>query len=147
MRTASLGKGHMTAPGYVTLGSPAIPLLPAKVARLLRSIRTERAELQRNLWGLRINAARTVQTVKSLENQFGHLPREAGVQQAARRLTTLSRRQRQILDKVIAGLPNKMIAFDLGVSEKTVETHRGRLMRKIGAKSLPDLVRIVLRAL
>ena len=54
--------------------------------------------------------------------------------------------QRQILDKVIEGVPNKTIAFELGLSEKTVETHRGRLMRKVGANSLPDLVRIVLRA-
>ena len=74
------------------------------------------------------------------------MPREAEIQEAARRLKTLSRRQQQILDKVIASVPNKEIAFDLGLSEKTVETHRARLMRKLGARSLQDLMRLVLRA-
>ena len=123
-----------------------LPYLRVEAANLLISIRAERAKLERNLKGLRNYAARTVETTRSLENQFTEVPREADTQDAARRLKTLSRRQREILKKVIDGLPNKTIAFDLGLGEKTVETHRARLMRKLGVDSLPDLVRIVLRA-
>lgn len=58
----------------------------------------------------------------------------------------LSPRQRQVLERIIAGQPNKAVAFDLGVSEKTVETHRARIMQKLGAGSFAELVRISLRA-
>jgi DNA-binding NarL/FixJ family response regulator len=126
--------------------TPALPFLPARAASLLSSIRTERAKLLQLLDELQRNTAQTVRTARSLKNQFTDVPREAEIQEATRRLKTLSRRQRQILDKVIASVPNKGIAFDLGLSEKTVETHRARLMRKLGARSLPDLVRITLRA-
>jgi two-component system response regulator FixJ len=54
----------------------------------------------------------------------------------------LSPRQRRVLQGILAGNPNKAIAFDLGVSIKTVETHRARLMVKLQADSLAELVRI-----
>jgi DNA-binding NarL/FixJ family response regulator len=120
--------------------------LDLKAASLLRELRSGRAELLRNLEGLRLNAKRALRTTKSLTSQFTDAPSPADHQEAVRRLKTLSRRQREILGKVVAGVPNKMIAFELGVSEKTVETHRSRLMRKLGAGSLPDLVRIAFRA-
>jgi FixJ family two-component response regulator len=47
---------------------------------------------------------------------------------------------------VVAGESNKAIAFDLGLSQKTVETHRARVMKKLQAKSLAQLVRIASRA-
>lgn len=56
----------------------------------------------------------------------------------------LSTRQREILAEVVAGKANKVIAFELGLSEKTVETHRARAMAKLGAKSFADLLRITL---
>src|SRR5205823_13394626 len=146
MRSTSLKKGPTKLLPYaVPPGSRrtlAVPHLRVKAASLLSSIRTERAKLLQSLEGLRLNTARTLQTTRSLENQFSDVQREAENQEAMRRLKTLSGRQRQILDKVIEGVPNKTIAFELGLSEKTVETHRGRLMRKVGANSLPDLVRI-----
>jgi FixJ family two-component response regulator len=54
----------------------------------------------------------------------------------------LTQREREIMALVVTGRPNKQIAADLEVSEITVKVHRGQVMRKMGAKSLPDLVRM-----
>ncbi|PWU00576.1 MAG: DNA-binding response regulator [Terriglobia bacterium] len=59
-----------------------------------------------------------------------------------RRLDSLTPREREVMQGVIAGLLNKQIAAELGTSERTVKIHRGNLMRKMGAESLPDLVRM-----
>ena len=61
----------------------------------------------------------------------------------AARLAKLSPRQRAVLDGLIAGKPSKVIASELGVSPRTVDVHRFRLMRQLGAESLPDLFRRV----
>jgi FixJ family two-component response regulator len=58
------------------------------------------------------------------------------------RWLTLTRRERQVMGLVVAGYPNKRVAAELGTSEKTVKTHRGRVMRKMFATSLPGLVRM-----
>jgi FixJ family two-component response regulator len=58
------------------------------------------------------------------------------------RAATLTSRERQVLELVISGLLNKQIAAELGTSERTVKIHRGQVMRKMGAQSLPDLVRM-----
>lgn len=58
-------------------------------------------------------------------------------------LETLTPREREVLDLVVAGLPNKQIGSQLGISEATVKVHRGRVMQKLGARSLPELVRLV----
>ena len=60
-------------------------------------------------------------------------------------LADLSARERQVLDGIVAGLPNKTIAFDLGISPRTVEVYRSNVMTKMGAKSLADLVRMALK--
>ena len=59
-----------------------------------------------------------------------------------RRLKTLTAREREVMQQVIAGLLNKQIAAQLGASERTVKIHRANVMRKMGADSLPDLVRM-----
>ena len=58
------------------------------------------------------------------------------------RLALLTPREREVLDAVCAGRANKVIAADLGISERTVELHRGRLMRKLRARSVAELVRM-----
>jgi two-component system, chemotaxis family, CheB/CheR fusion protein len=65
---------------------------------------------------------------------------------AANHIAALTPRQRQIMDLVLAGHPSKNIAADLGISQRTVETHRASIMKKTGAKSLPALARLALAA-
>jgi two-component system, LuxR family, response regulator FixJ len=60
------------------------------------------------------------------------------------RLQSLTPREREILTLVTRGKPNKVMAGDLGVSQRTVEIHRARVMEKMGAESLAQLVRMVL---
>jgi FixJ family two-component response regulator len=55
---------------------------------------------------------------------------------------TLSAREREVMARVVSGKMNKQIAFDLGLSEITVKIHRGNAMRKMGARTLADLVRM-----
>ena len=62
------------------------------------------------------------------------------------KLATLSLRERQVLDGVVAGKPNKTIARDLGISPRTVEVYRANLMAKMEAGSLSELVRMALLA-
>lgn len=58
---------------------------------------------------------------------------------------TLSPREREVMGLVTEGKPNKVIAFDLGVSQRTVEIHRARVMQKMGARNLAELVRTQIR--
>jgi FixJ family two-component response regulator len=68
------------------------------------------------------------------------LDREADMQDLRGRHTSLSRREREVMALVVAGLLNKQIGGELGISEITVKAHRGQVMRKMQAASLADLV-------
>jgi len=65
---------------------------------------------------------------------------------AGNRIATLSPRERNVLEGLVAGKPNKMIAFDLGISARTVEVYRANVMTKTQAASLSELVRMALIA-
>jgi len=65
---------------------------------------------------------------------------------AAAKLQLLSPREREVLEGLLAGLPNKSIAYDLAISPRTVEIHRARVMDKMGARSLSELIRLALAA-
>lgn len=74
--------------------------------------------------------------------------REASAREAAvaERLESLTPREREVMELVVAGKANKVIAAELDISERTVELHRGRIMRKMKVRSLADLMRLVLGA-
>jgi FixJ family two-component response regulator len=65
---------------------------------------------------------------------------------ARTRIAALAPREREVLDGLLAGGTNKTIARDLGISPRTVEAHRARIMERLGAHSLPELVQMALAA-
>jgi two-component system response regulator FixJ len=66
--------------------------------------------------------------------------------EAASRLALLTDRERDVLEGLITGLPNKTIGYDLGISSRTVEVHRARVMDKMRARSLSQLIRMSMAA-
>jgi two-component system response regulator FixJ len=74
------------------------------------------------------------------------LQREADKAAIQDKIASLSNRERQVLDGLLAGNPNKVIAFDLGISPRTVEIYRANVMTKMNASSLSELVRMALIA-
>jgi FixJ family two-component response regulator len=70
---------------------------------------------------------------------------DARLAELRRRVEGLTPREREVMQRVIAGLLNKQIAAELGTSERTIKIHRANVMRKMGAESLPDLVRMAER--
>jgi two-component system response regulator FixJ len=72
--------------------------------------------------------------------------RNAELAQVHDKLAALSNRERQVLEGLVAGNANKTIAFDLGISPRTVEIYRANLMTKMEANSLSDLVRMAMTA-
>lgn len=88
--------------------------------------------------------------LEALEFGFASLQRTEVARErtrdAAVRLQALTPRERDVLDGLADGLPNKTIAFDLGISPRTVEIHRANLMSKLEARSLSDVLRIAFAA-
>jgi two-component system, LuxR family, response regulator FixJ len=62
------------------------------------------------------------------------------------RLGRLTRRERQVLEGMVRGEASKAIAFNLGISPRTVEVHRAKVMEKLGCRSLPEIVRLTMQA-
>jgi len=85
--------------------------------------------------------------LKSALNQDAdQAERKAELSEIHDKLAVLSNRERQVLDGLVAGSANKTIAFDLGISPRTVEIYRANLMTKMAANSLSDLVRMAMMA-
>ena len=82
----------------------------------------------------------------ALSNYAGNAQRNAELSQINDRLAALSNRERQVLEGLVAGKANKVIAFDLSISPRTVEIYRANLMTKMVANSLSDLVRMAMTA-
>jgi two-component system, LuxR family, response regulator FixJ len=88
-----------------------------------------------------------LQAVRSACNRQGSKDKhQAERAEIDSRLATLSNREREVLQGLVRGLANKQIAFDLGISPRTVEIYRANLMTKMQASSLSDLVRMALIA-
>ncbi|MEM7122311.1 MAG: response regulator [Pseudomonadota bacterium] len=83
--------------------------------------------------------------LSSLERASSARQKAAGTAKNTSTMDRLSPRERQVLQGIVAGKTNKLIARDLGISHRTVEAHRARLMMKSGADSVADLVRIALQ--
>jgi DNA-binding CsgD family transcriptional regulator len=79
---------------------------------------------------------------EALELSRNALEHEAEMRKLRQRHDSLSRREREVMALVVRGLLNKQVGFELGISEITVKAHRGRVMRKMNAGSLADLVNI-----
>jgi len=77
-----------------------------------------------------------------LERDAARRQQEAELATLRERFEWLTPREREVLPLVVSGFPNKQIAAEIGTSETTAKVHRGQLMRKMGADSLPELVRM-----
>ncbi len=64
--------------------------------------------------------------------------------EADARFASLSAREREVLDRLVLGHQNKIVAYELGISHRTVEIHRARILKKTGTGSLPELIRLYL---
>lgn len=78
----------------------------------------------------------------ALDRDFVRRRQEEQDKMLRKRLESLTAREQEVLPWIVSGLLTKQIASEIGTSETTVKVHRGQLMRKMGAKSLPDLVRM-----
>ncbi len=83
---------------------------------------------------------------RAFELSFDSGKLEERQESAAAHLAGLTPRQREVMERVLAGLPSKNIAADLGISQRTVENHRASIMKRTGSKSLPALARLALVA-
>lgn len=86
--------------------------------------------------------------IDSIHHAVEHIGRGPGHDdvEIERRLATLTDREREVLVGIVAGHPNKTVAYDLDISPRTVEVHRASIMSKMGARSLADLVRMTISA-
>ncbi len=82
----------------------------------------------------------------ALNTEAGAAKHKAELADIHDKLAALSNRERQVLEGLVAGKANKVIAFDLGISPRTVEIYRANLMTKMSANSLSDLVRMAMTA-
>ncbi len=81
---------------------------------------------------------------EALSVEAGQRAEIADLEEIRSRVASLTPREREVFDRVADGQANKVVAIDLGISERTVEIHRSQVMQKTGSRSLADLVRMKL---
>lgn len=82
---------------------------------------------------------------QALERSRNLLAEDSEIHELRDRHAALSRREQEVMALVVSGLLNKQVGFELGISEITVKAHRGQVMRKMKARSLPNLVNMAAR--
>ena len=81
----------------------------------------------------------------AIERSSAALDREAEVEELRTSYTSLTPREREVMKLIVTGMLNKQVGLQLGISEITVKAHRGKMMQKMKADSLADLVKIAVR--
>jgi two-component system response regulator FixJ len=89
---------------------------------------------------------RLLAAIESALGEAARTERDGEAAQAAQRVGALSRRERQVLDGLVAGRPNKVIAYDLGISVRTVEVHRARMLERLGTRHTAEAIRLAVMA-
>lgn len=110
---------------------------PQRIADLLNLLRSAVDEHTRqhnaHLWNIRSRILNSMEAVTDAE-----------VEAIESRFANLTSRERQVLELVLKGNSNKQIAEALGIGQRTVETHRASVMKKLGAHSIPELIRLTI---
>jgi two-component system response regulator FixJ len=86
----------------------------------------------------------TIET--AIVSATGRASRERTIGDAAALISMLSPRERQVLEGILAGRSTKLIAYDLGISPRTVEVHRARMLERLGTRSIAEAIRLAVMA-
>lgn len=100
--------------------------------------------LEKPLQIVELRAALARAFSEPVQRSRGTRPNSADISRFRERWQTLTPREKQIIDKVVDGNTNMVIGFDLEISIKTVELHRSRAVKKLGVRSVPELVKMVI---
>ena len=90
----------------------------------------------------RLDDGRLVDTIDQVLAPAGQVPQAREAAEARNKTAALSPREREVLDGLAAGKPNKVIAYDLGISRRTVEVHRARMLKRLGTRSSAEAIRL-----
>lgn len=131
-----LGRSRYRLPAILITGNGDVPM----AVQAMKAGALDFIEKPLNHSDLRASVERALEQSRDSDKSLAW--REA----AAKHIAALTPRQRQIMDLVLSGQLSKNIAADLGISQRTVETHRASIMKKTGARSLPALARLALTA-
>jgi two-component system, LuxR family, response regulator FixJ len=93
-----------------------------------------------------LDEERLLASIDAALRSAGRAGRDREAAGAARRIAPLSRRERQVLDGLVAGHANKVIAYNLGISTRTVEVHRARMLVRLGTRHTAEAIRLAVMA-
>jgi len=131
------------------------PATPSNVVRIEQWPKPGSASHDRTLARWETELREELARVQVLRHQHARLTGQSGSvvhalyaarETAASRVATLTPREQEVLGLVLAGRPSKIIAWELGISQRTVENHRAGIMKKTGSKSIPALARLAISA-